>query len=123
MNRKNCLVIVLLLSFFSLYSSAQDASTEARKAKLQQQKKEYYSLLNLNESQQKEMDKIQIEFLEEAEKLKQSNQSRFRKGQQLKSLQKRKDSRVKKILSPEQFLIYKQEQERRKTEWKQNRNN
>lgn len=111
------------LGLMALSVSAQERLTEENRVALQERQQEFYTKLKLNAEQEKEMDKIQKEFKSQAQIIVQSSGSRLNKGKRLRSIQNEKDKKVKKVLTPEQFEIYKQEQEKRKKEWKENRNN
>ncbi|OQP58074.1 hypothetical protein A3860_07025 [Niastella vici] len=119
----NITLMLVLVTLMAANASAQAKMTEEQikevKARYQANKEK----LNLTEDQSKKVDAINTSWFEGVAKLKNSGSSKMERYKKFKSLNQERDSKMKEVLTKEQFKIYKQQKQEMKEEFKQRRAN
>jgi|SRR5688572_3950087 hypothetical protein len=123
MKMKKLLMIVSIVigGYGSAYS--QTKMTEAEKEEAIARHKAYTERLNLTEEQKPIVEKINMTFFEALSKLKNSNGSRMEKYRTFKDVSSTRDKEMKKVLTKEQFAIYKENQQEQRDNFKERRRN
>jgi Spy/CpxP family protein refolding chaperone len=115
--------MLVLVTLVAVNASAQSKMTEEQikevKAKYQANKEK----LNLTPDQSKKVDAINTTWFEGVAQLKNSGGSKMERYKKFKSLNQERDSKMKEVLTKEQFKIYKQQKQEMKEEFKQRRAN
>lgn len=119
----NITCMLVLVTLVAVNASAQSKMTEEQikevKAKYQANKEK----LNLTPDQSKKVDAINTTWFEGVAQLKNSGGSKMERYKKFKSLNQERDSKMKEVLTKEQFKIYKQQKQEMKEEFKQRRAN
>lgn len=110
---------ILLTS--AIMGFSQSKLTEEQKKEFKAKQEAYKAKLNLTDEQATKMDEINMTYLEGLSGLKQSSGSKLSKLKKFKSLSSERDSKVKKILTEEQYKIYKEQQKEMKEDFKEQR--
>jgi hypothetical protein len=97
--------------------------TEEQRKEAKARYQAYKEKLNLTEDQSKKVDAINTTWFEGITELKNSGASKMTKYKKYKSLKAERDTKMKEVLTKEQFRIYKQQQQEMKEEFKQRRAN
>ena len=120
---KKLLMIVCLVIAGSGGAYSQAKMTEAQKEEAIARHKAYTEKLNLTEEQKPIVEEINIAFFEALSKLKNSNGSRMEKYRTFKVVSSTRDKEMKKVLTKEQFAIYKENQQQQRDNFKERRRN
>lgn len=120
MTNKTCLFVAILLTA-AISGFSQSKLTEAQKKEWKAKQEAYKAKLNLTEDQATKMEEINMAYLESLSELKQSGGSRLSKLKKFKSLSNERDNKVKKILTEEQYKLYKEHQKEMKEDFKEQR--
>lgn len=119
----NLTLMLILVTLAAANASAQPKMTEERKkealARFQANKEE----LKLTNDQSKKFDAINATWIEGVASIKNSGGSKMERYKKFKSLNQDRDSKMKEVLTKEQFKIYKQQKQEMKEEFKQRRAN
>ncbi|MEM7552220.1 MAG: hypothetical protein AAF363_21225 [Bacteroidota bacterium] len=115
------LFVALILLSISYDTCAQAILTEEQKSKVEQVNRMFKETLRLNEDQTKEVSYINYGFLENLNQIKNSGSSRFVKIRKLRNLSAERDQSMKTILDEDQYLAFKEIQERTRAEFRRNR--
>lgn len=115
------LVLLLLLLGAAVTGFTQSKLTEEQKKEFKEKQAAYKAKLNLTEDQSAKMDSINMEYFEGLAGLKESSGSKLSKLKKFKSLSSDRDAKVKKILTEEQYKLFKQQQKEMKEDFKENR--
>ncbi|HZI24367.1 MAG TPA: hypothetical protein VFD46_04790 [Chryseolinea sp.] len=115
------IVSIVIGGYGSAYS--QTKMTEAEKEEAIARHKAYTERLNLTEEQKPIVEKINMTFFEALSKLKNSNGSRMEKYRTFKDVSSTRDKEMKKVLTKEQFAIYKENQQEQRDNFKERRRN
>jgi len=115
------LVLLLLLLGAAVTGFTQSKLTEEQKKEFKEKQAAYKAKLNLTEDQSAKMDSINMEYFEGLAALKESSGSKLSKLKKFKSLSSDRDAKVKKILTEEQYKLFKQQQKEMKEDFKENR--
>lgn len=123
MKTKIAFAAVLLLMMVSLngFSQSKPKMTEEQKKEMIAHYEAYKEKLNLTEEQTPEVQKINTEYFEALANLKKSDASRMEKFRKYRDLKSARDSKMKNVLSKEQYIIYTEFQAEMREEWKENR--
>jgi hypothetical protein len=97
--------------------------TEEQKKEMMARFEAYKEKLNLTEEQQPEVQKINTEYFESLAGLRESNASRMNKLLTFRDLKSARDSKMKKVLTKEQYKIFTDFQAETREEFMQNRRN
>jgi len=122
---KKLMVTMLLCTAFAFGVQAQTTGTrltEAQKQELKKSMEAYKEKLNLTPEQEEKVEAINMNYFETLSKIKQSGGSKLNKFKKFKSANQEKDSKMKGVLSNEQYKIYKEHQTALKKEIKSYRN-
>jgi hypothetical protein len=122
MTKKMFMLLCLLLTT-AVAGFTQSKLTEEQKKEFKAKQEAYKAKLNLTEEQATQMEAINMTYFEGLSALKQSSGSKMSKYKKFKSLNKERDAKAKKILTDEQYKIYKQQQQEMKEELKEKRSN
>jgi len=119
----NITLMLLLVTLVTTHAAAQVKMTDEQKkealAKYQANKEK----LNLTPDQSKKVDAINATWFEGVANIKNSGGSKMERYKKIKSLNRERDSKMKEVLTKEQFKIYKQQKQEMKEEFKQRRAN
>ena len=115
------IVSIVIGGYGSAYS--QTKMTEAEKEEAIARHKAYTERLNLTEEQKPIVEEINMTFFEALSKLKNSNGSRLEKYRTFKDVSSTRDKEMKKVLTKEQFAIYKENQQEQRDNFKERRRN
>lgn len=110
-----CMVILAISGF------AQSKMTEKEKEEAVAKYKVYMESLNLTEEQKPKVEEINMRFFEGVSNVKKSNSSKLDKYRTFKSLSSTRDAEMKKVLTKEQYSIYKEHQEEQRENFRQRR--
>jgi Spy/CpxP family protein refolding chaperone len=117
---KRLLILVCLL-FLVIGVSAQSRLTEEQREEAIARYQEYLERLNLTEDQKPKVEEINMNFFEGLSNLKQSSGSRLDKYRTFKELSDKRDAEMKKVLTREQYAIYKENQQEQRQNFKERR--
>lgn len=117
---KRLLILVCLL-FLVIGVSAQSRLTEEQREEAIVRYQEYLERLNLTEDQKPKVEEINMNFFEGLSNLKQSSGSRLDKYRTFKELSDKRDAEMKKVLTREQYAIYKENQQEQRQNFKERR--
>lgn len=120
---KKILVLLTILLTIAVAGFTQSKLTEEQKKEFKEKQEAYKAKLNLTEEQATKMEEINMTYLEGLSALKQSSGSKLSKLKKFKSLSNERDAKAKKILTEDQYKIYKQQQKEMKEELKEKRSN
>lgn len=125
MKTKMIFTVAILLMFVTVNGSAQKKAkmTEEQKKEMMARFEAYKEKLNLTEEQQPEVQKINTEYFESLAGLRESNVSRMNKLRTFRDLKSTRDSKMKKVLTKEQYKIFTDFQAEMREEFIQNRQN
>jgi len=115
--------LFVLLMLIAASASAQSKMTEEQRKEAKARYQAYKEKLNLTEDQSKKVDAINTTWFEGITELKNSGASKMTKYKKYKSLKAERDTKMKEVLTKEQFRIYKQQQQEIQEEFKQRRAN
>lgn len=115
------LVLLMLLLGAAATGFTQSKLTEEQKKEFKEKQAAYRAKLNLTEDQSAKMDTINMEYFEGLAALKESSGSKLSKLKKFKSLSSDRDAKAKKILTEEQYKLFKQQQKEMKEELKEQR--
>jgi hypothetical protein len=123
MKAKIVFAVTLLLMIVSVHGFAQSKPkmTDEQKKEMMDRYQAYKEKLNLTDEQASEVQKINTEYFEALSDLKNSDASRMEKFRKFRDANSTKDSKMEKVLSKEQYKMYKEFQSEIKKELKQNR--
>jgi uncharacterized protein (DUF2461 family) len=116
--------IVVIVMFVSTMSFAQDRElTEEQKEQVKEQLEKYFEKLDLSEEQKPIFEEITKKYALQMKILKTSDQGRFAKYKEYKSIVGSKNKEMKTLLSAEQYKIYKKTQKEIQKKMKEKRKN
>jgi len=121
MKQKIVFAVVMLLVVFSLDGFAQSKLTDQQRTEMKARYEAYKTRLNLTEEQAPQVEKINQDYFGKMAELRESTGSRMSKLKTYRDLKSKKDKKMKDVLTPEQFTIYKEYQEEVRDEFKKNR--
>ncbi|MGV8139088.1 MAG: hypothetical protein AB2L20_28145 [Mangrovibacterium sp.] len=98
--------LLLMIVSLSGFTQSKPKMTEEQKKEIIVRFEEYKEKLNLTEEQQPEVQKINSEYFEALAGLRESNASRMNKFRTFRDLKSARDSKMKKVLTKEQYKIY-----------------
>lgn len=110
---KNLIVYLTLIVSMSFTASAQSTSprlTEDQKMELKAKMAAYKAELKLTPVQQPKFDEINLKFVETLATLKEDNGSRLSKYRKLKTVSDERNKKMKAMLTPDQYKIFKAHQ-------------
>lgn len=110
-----CMVILATCSY------AQSKMTEKEKEEAIARYRTYMERLNLTEEQRPQVEEINMRFFTGISNMKKSNTSKLEKYRTFKSLSSARDSEMKKVLTKDQYAIYKENQEEQRENFRQRR--
>lgn len=125
-NMKRILNITLMLAFVMLATVNASAQAKMTEEQIKEVKARYQAnkeKLNLTADQSKKVDAINTTWFEGVASIKNSGGSKMERYKKFKSLNQERDSKMKEVLTKEQFKIYKQQKQEMKEEFKQRRAN
>ena len=123
-------VLKILSLFFALFlictntSFAQSRAanlTEEQKEEIKKNLEEYSAALNLSEEQKPKLEEITKKYAKQMKAVKDSGGRRMSKYKKVKSIRKNKDAEMKKLLSKDQYKVYKEKQKEMKKKMKARR--
>jgi hypothetical protein len=120
MTNKTLMLLGILLTS-AIMGFSQSKLTEEQKKEFKAKQEAYKAKLNLTDEQATKMEEINMTYLEGLSALKQSGGSKLSKLKKFKSLSNERDSKAKKILTEEQYKIYKEQQKEMKEDFKEQR--
>jgi len=123
---KTILNITLMLVLVMLVAANASAQSKMSEEQLKEVKARYQAnkeKLNLNADQSKKVDAINATWFEGVAELKRSGGSKMERYKKFKALNQDRDSKMKEVLTKEQFKIYKQQKQEMKEEFRQRRAN
>ncbi len=100
---------------------AQTKMTEQEKQEAIARYQAYMEKLNLTEEQKPLVEEANMKYFEGLSTLKKSGASRLEKYKTFKSLSSTRDDEMKKILTPDQYKIYKENQAEQREQFKEQR--
>lgn len=110
-----CMVILATSSY------AQSRMTEKEKEEAIERHRIYMERLNLTEEQKPQVEEINMRFFEGVSNVKKSGSTKLDKFRTFKSLSSARDSEMKKVLTKQQYAIYKENQEEQREKFKERR--
>ena len=120
------IINITLLVLVTLVAANVSAQSKMSEEQLKEVKARYQAnkeKLNLSADQSKKVDAINTTWFEGIAELKKSGGSKMERYKKFKSLNQERDSKMKGVLTKEQFKIYKQQKQEMKEEFKQRRAN
>ncbi len=114
-------VLLMLLLGAAATGFSQSKLTEEQKKEFKEKQEAYKAKLNLTEDQATKMEAINMTYLEGLQALKGSSGSKLSKYKKFKSLNNERDAQAKKILTEDQYKIFKQQQKEMKEDFKEQR--
>lgn len=118
---KKTLTLLILLLGIAVAGSSQSKFTEEQKKEFKEKQEAYKAKLNLTEDQAAKMEAINMTYLEGLSALKESSGSKLSKYKKFKSLNNERDAQAKKILTEDQYKIFKEQQKEMKEDFKEHR--
>ncbi len=115
------LVLLMLLLVAAATGFSQSTLTDEQKKEFKEKQEAYKAKLNLTEDQATKMEAINMAYLEGLQALKASSGSKLSKYKKFKSLSNERDTQAKKVLTEEQYKLFKQQQKEMKEELKEQR--
>lgn|SRR5690606_10375365 len=115
------IISLVFLVSGSVYSQSRMSEAEREEAIARYQAN--MDELNLTEEQKPQVEEINMKYLDGLSKLKKSNGSRLDKYRTFKDLSATRDSEMKKVLSKEQYAIFKENQKEQREHMKERRRN
>ena len=100
---------------------AQSKMTEKEKEEAIARYRTYMERLNLTEEQKPQVEEINMRFSTGISNMKKSNTSKLEKFRTFKSLSSARDGEMKKVLTKDQYAIYKANQEEQRENFRQQR--
>ena len=119
----NITLMLVLVTLVAANASAQSKMTEEQLKEVKARYQANKEKLNLTADQSKKVDAINTTWFEGVAELKRSGGSKMERYKKFKSLNQDRDSKMKDVLTKEQFKIYKQQKQEMKEEFKQRRAN
>ncbi|WP_103070849.1 hypothetical protein [Aquimarina sediminis] len=114
------IITILLLTLFNVASYAQERQlTEEQKEKLKVHLQKSFEKLDLSEEQKPEFKAITKKYALQVKTLRNSNESKSAKYNELKSIISAKNKEMKALLSADQYIVYEatQKERRKKLEY------
>ena len=110
---------IMFLISFSVFSQSRMSEVEREEAIARYQAN--IEELNLTEEQKPQVEEINLKYLDGLSNLKKSNGSRLDKYRTFKDLNATRDSEMKKVLTKEQYTIFKENQKEQRDHLKERR--
>ena len=113
---KSLKLLSFLLTIFLFGTNSSFAQSEAinltdgQKEELAKNMEEFFEVLNLSEEQKPEFESITKKYAKQMKAVKEDGGGKFKKYRKVKSIQKDKNSEMKKLLSEEQYEVYLEKQ-------------
>ena len=123
MKTKIVFAVALLLMMVSVngFTQSKTKMTEEQKKEMMAHFEAYKKKLNLTEEQAPEVQKINSEYFEAMADLKKSDATRMEKLRKFRDAKSTRDTKMKKVLSKEQYKMYTEFQAEMREEMKENR--
>jgi hypothetical protein len=123
MKTKIVFAVALLLMMVSVngFTQSKPKMTEEQKKEMLAHFEAYKKKLNLTEEQAPEVQKINAEYFEALADLKKSDATKMEKLRKFRDSKSARDSKMKKVLSKEQYKMYTDFQAEMREELKENR--
>lgn len=99
----------------------QNRMTQEEKEEAKERYKAYTERLNLNEEQKPKVEEINMTYFNALSKLKNSDGSRMEKYRIFKDANSTRDKEMKKVLTKEQYAIYKENQQEQRDNFRERR--
>ncbi len=117
--------LLTIISFVLIAAStyAQSRMSEAEREEAIARYQANMEELNLTEEQKPQVEAINMQYLDGLSKLKNSNGSRLDKYRTFKDLSASRDADMKKVLTKEQYAIFKENQKEQREHMKERRRN
>ena len=115
------IVCVMFIGCGSVY--CQSRMTEAEKEEVVARHRAYMEELNLSEEQKPKVEEINMTYFEGLSNLKKSDASKLERYKTFKTLSTRRDDEMKKVLTKEQYAIYRENQQEQRKNFKERRRN
>jgi Spy/CpxP family protein refolding chaperone len=117
MKTKKTLFIGLMIFAFTSVVMAQKEQSQSTEERVKQQTEQMVKDLNLTEDQIPTVEKINQKYAEKMETVRDQNQgNRENMRSEMRQLFEDRDAELKKVLTNEQFEIYKKKQEERRAQ-------
>ena len=118
---KNVLMILSIVIAASGSTFGQNRMTQEEKEEAKERYKAYTERLNLNEEQKPKVEEINMTYFNALSKLKNSDGSRMEKYRMFKDANSTRDKEMKKVLTKEQYAIYKENQQEQRDNFRERR--
>jgi Spy/CpxP family protein refolding chaperone len=118
---KKLLVIVSFMLIAAGTGYSQSKMTEEEKEEAIARHQAYMEKLNLTEEQKPKVEEINMTYFEGLSSIKKTNGSKLEKYRSFKSLSSTRDEEMKKVLTKEQYTIYKENQQEQRENFKERR--
>jgi hypothetical protein len=118
---KTLLMILSIVIAASGSTFGQNRMTQSEKEEAKARYKAYTERLNLNEEQKPIVEEINMTYFNALSKLKNSNGSRMEKFRTFKDVSSTRDKEMKKVLTKEQYGIYKENQQEQRDNFRERR--
>ena len=116
------LSLILAIAFGGLKAqSGNGRFTPEQKKEMKAKMEAYKAELNLTDEQAEKVEVINSNFFEKLQSIRSGNGSRLEKYRELKDAANERDSRMKQVLTKDQYKIYKKHQKEMKSEMKSRR--
>ena len=116
------LSLILAMAFGGLKAqSGNGRFTPEQKKEMKAKMEAYRAELNLTDEQAEKVEVINSNFFEKLQSIRSGNGSRLEKYRELKDAANERDSRMKQVLTKDQYKIYKKHQKEMKSEMKSRR--
>lgn len=113
--------MIAYLVILATCSYAQSKMTEKEKEEAIARYRSYIESLHLTGEQRPQVEEINMRFFTGISNVKKSNASKLEKYRTFKSLSSARDSEMKKVLTKDQYAIYKENQEEQRENFRQQR--
>src|SRR5690606_19624091 len=116
------LSLILAMAFGGLKAqSGNGRFTPEQKKEMKEKMEAYRAELNLTDEQAEKVEVINSNFFEKLQSIRSGNGSRLEKYRELKDAANERDSKMKQVLTKDQYKIYKKHQKDMKSEMKSRR--
>lgn len=115
------LLMIACMMILTTCSYAQSKMTEKEKEEAIARYRTYVERLDLTEEQKPKVEEINMRFFTGISNMRKSNMSKLEKYRTFKSLSAARDSEMKKVLTNEQYSIYKENQEEQRENFRKQR--
>ena len=119
MKTKKFIAILSLIMFAATTVAQQKELTEEQKARMEKQFQDYKMKLSLSSDQKPKFEEITKRYGKQLLELKESDKGRLSRYNTFKSIQKKKNAEMKRLLSNEQYKTYLEIQEEQQQKMKE----